>query len=102
MRYDIEIELEDIGISTEDLITLAEDNGDRLYDEDDLQNRVEEEVENALEDAKETIATLEAEIVRLSNKPAVDVEAIAVFVQTALRVEALSIADCIRTGDYGA
>jgi hypothetical protein len=99
MRYEIEIDVEDLGISTEDLISLAEDNGDRLYDQDDLDYRVEEEVANALEDAKDTIKTLEEEIAKTKS---VDVEAIAIFVQTALRVEAIGIADCIRRGDYGA
>jgi predicted RNase H-like nuclease (RuvC/YqgF family) len=145
MRYDLEIDVEDLGISTEDLISLAEDNGDRLYDEDDLECRIEEEVANAIEDAKDTIKSLEEEVARLTNdingvirrneelnaenhslrndgfiektkttiaalekeiaslnaKPAVDVDDIARFVLTALRVEAVGIADCIRRGDYG-
>ena len=124
MRYEIEIDVEDLGISTEDLISLAEDNGDRLYDQDDLDCRIEEEVANALEDAKDTIKalkeenhslrndgfiektkttikSLEKEIASLNAKPAVDVDDIARFVLTALRVEAVGIADCIRRGDYG-
>jgi len=145
MRYDLEIDVEDLGISTEDLISLAEDNGDRLYDEDDLEFRIEEEVENAVQDSKDTIKSLEEEVIRLTNdinsvirrneelnaenhslrndgfiektkttiaaleeenarlnaQPAADLEAIATFVHTSIRVEAIGIADCIRRGDYG-
>ena len=101
MRYDIDIDVEDLGISTEDLISLAEDNGDRLYDQDDLETRIEEALADQDVDLKETIKTLEEEIADLRIK-SVDVEAIAIFVQTALRVEAIGIADIIRTGDYGA
>jgi len=114
MRYDIEIDVEDLGISTEDLISLAEDNGDRLYDQDDLETRIEEELAEQDVDLKDTIKTLE-DLVKLNEErvallegenahlkmKSADVEAIALFVQTALRVEAIGIADCIRRGDYG-
>jgi hypothetical protein len=102
MRYDVEIDLEDLGISTEDLVSLAELNGDRLYDEDDLECRIEEEVANAVEDAKDTIKSLEEDVIRLNNEviaKAVDVDAIAIFVATALRVEAVVLAEAIRNGD---
>jgi len=99
MKYEVDIDLEDLGITTEDLVSLAEDNGDRLYDQDDLDYRIEEEVANAVEESKNTIKLLEEENAALRTK-AVDLEAIALYVQTALRVEALSLADCIRTGNY--
>ena len=67
MRYDIEIDVEDLGISTEDLISLAEDNGDRLYDEDDLECRIEEALADANDGLKDTIKTLEEEAIRLTN-----------------------------------
>ena len=67
MRYDLEIDVEDLGISTEDLISLAEDNGDRLYDEDDLECRIEEALADANDGLKDTIKTLEEEAIRLTN-----------------------------------
>ena len=67
MRYDLEIDVEDLGISTEDLISLAEDNGDRLYDDDDLEFRIEEAIADANGDLKDTIKTLEEEAIRLTN-----------------------------------
>jgi hypothetical protein len=149
MRYDLEIDVEDLGISTEDLISLAEDNGDRLYDEDDLECRMEEEVANAVSDVREAAAvrvtalcarvkSLEDEIHSLRNDgfiektkttiadleylvklneervklleednanlkiKSVDVERIAQFVQISMRVDALAMAEAIRTGDYSA
>ena len=129
MKYEIDIDVEDLGITTEDLISLAEDNGDRLYDEEELESRIEEAVADATEDAKDIIKSLEEESIKTDTTIAnledlvkineervklleeenadlriksVDVEAIAIFVQTALRVEAIGIADCIRRGDYGA
>jgi len=131
MKYEIDIDVEDLGISTEDLISLAEDNGDRLYDDYDLEFRIEEAVADAraaaavrvtalcarvrsledeihtlrnegfIETTKRLIKDLEEENADLKMK-AVDLEAIAVFVQTSLRVEAIGIADCIRRGDYSA
>ena len=101
MRYDIEINVDELGISTEDLITLAEDNGDRLYDQDDLDERIEEALADQDVDLKHTIKSLEEEVLRLKTK-SVDVERIAQFVQISMRVDALAMAEGIRTGDYGA
>jgi predicted ATP-grasp superfamily ATP-dependent carboligase len=104
MRYDVEIDLEDLGIGTDDLISLAVLNGDTLYDEDDLECRIEEALAEDNAELKDTIKSLEEDVIRLNNEviaKAVDVDAIAIFVATALRVEAVGIADCIRNGDYG-
>jgi len=101
MIYDIEIDVLDLGISTEDLIRLAEDNGDRLYDQDDLDDRIEEALADSDADLKETIKLLEEEVLRLKTK-SVDVERIAQFVEISMRVDALAISEGIRTGDYSA
>jgi len=65
MDYSTFVNVRDLQLTTEDLISLAEDNGDILIRKQDL-------------------------------------EAIAIFVQTSLRVEAIGIAEAIRTGDYSA
>jgi hypothetical protein len=101
MKYEIDIVVEDLGIITEDLISLAEDNGDMLYDQDELDYRIEEALADANDDLKETINTMIAEIADLKRK-SVDAERIAQFVQVSMRVDALAIAEGIRTGDYGA
>ena len=115
MRYDLEIDVEDLGICTEDLIRLAEDNGDRLYDQDDLETRIEEELAEQDVDLKARIETLE-DLVKLNEErvklleednanlkiKSVDVERIAQFVQISMRVDALAMAEAIRTGDYSA
>ena len=100
MIYDVEIDLEDLGISTEDLVSLAVYNGDQLFDQDDLDCRIEEALADANSDLKETIKSLEEEIADLKIK-AVDLDAIAHYVEIALRVEGIGIANCIRRGDYG-
>ena len=64
MKYEIDIDVEDLGITTEDLISLAEDNGDRLYDEEELESRIEEAVADATEDAKDIIKSLEEESIK--------------------------------------
>jgi len=65
MDYSTFVNVRDLQLTTEDLISLAEDNGDILIRKQDL-------------------------------------EAIAIFVQTSLRVDAIGIAEAIRTGDYSA
>ena len=149
MKYDIEIDVEDLGLSTDDCISLAEDNGDRLYEQDELDERIElaledkysdlhaeiethkEDVaflslrnqelageihslrnEGFIENTKTTIKDLEEEVAFLLNvieemkatakaSPS-EREAIGLFIQNALRIEAIGIADCIRRGDYNA
>ena len=101
MIYRTEIDLTDLDIDTSDLISLAEDNGDRLYDEDDLDYRIEEALADANDDLKETIKSLEEEIADL-RMSSVNLDQIAHFVQIAMRVDSLAIAEAIRTGDYHA
>lgn len=149
MKYEIEIDVEDLGIDTEDLISLAEDNGDRLFDEDEMEQRIEDaladehadlkaEIETHKEDVaflsernkelagenhslrnegfiettKRTIKDLEEEVAFLLNvieemkvtskASESEREAIGLFVQSTMRIDAIGIADCIRRGDYNA
>ena len=105
MKYEIEIDVEDLGIDTDDLISLAEDNGDRLFHEDEVDERIEHALEDKYTDLKEEIAFLKSVIeeMKVTAKASVaEREAIGLFVQSTMRIDAIGIADCIRRGDYNA
>tara|TARA_B110000285_G_C14496848_1_gene326368 strand:- start:93 stop:332 length:240 start_codon:yes stop_codon:yes gene_type:complete len=79
MEYTTEVNVRDLGIDTEDLISLAEDNGDELMYKEEM-----------------------LELVAEASANAVNLDALDMFITATLREAATEISRAIRSGDYSA
>jgi hypothetical protein len=91
MEYSTDVNVRDLGIDTDDLIQLAEDNGDELM--------YREEAEELIAELQGAMSLLEDEIKALKTR-AVDVEVLESFITTSLRVAVTEISRAIVDGDY--
>ena len=77
MEYTTEVNVRDLGIATDDLIQLAEDNGDELMYKEEMLELVAEATHNAL-----------------------DIEALEMFITATIKQATDEIFRAIRTGEY--